>query len=130
MDDFLWDLTGVSITNFRFPGGSSTTLCDDAIKTGIMEKAQELGLTYYDWNIDSRDAEARQVDAKRITDSVITTAKANGVVLMHDSNTKDSTVEALPDLIDKLREDGYAFGTINATRNNPCQHKKPEPPAA
>ena len=33
--------------------------------------------------------------------------------LMHDSETCDNTVEALPDIIDYLIKEGYQFETIN-----------------
>lgn len=130
MYDFLWDLTGKSITNFRFPGGSSNTVSSDAVKTGIMEKARELGLVYYDWNVSSGDANSKKATVSQIISSVMGDAVPDGVVLMHDTAQKDTTVQALPELIDTLRNDGFTFGTVNATRDNPRQHKKlpaPEP---
>ncbi len=124
MYDFLWDLTGKSITNFRFPGGSSNTVSSDEVKTGIMEKAKELGLVYYDWNVSSGDANSKKATASQIIESVMGDAVPDGVVLMHDTAQKDTTVQALPAVIDRLREDGFVFGTIEATRDNPRQHKK------
>jgi len=36
----------------------------------------------------------------------------NAVILMHDAATKQTTVDALPAIIDYLRDEGFVFKTL------------------
>ncbi|MBQ9657738.1 MAG: polysaccharide deacetylase, partial [Clostridia bacterium] len=65
---------------------------------------------YVDWNALSGDAEGiTDIDAlvERVKQ---TTANKNSVVLlMHDAGDKTYTLDALPRIIEYLREEGYEF---------------------
>lgn len=119
--DFLYDITGQDIKLYRFPGGSSTT------KTTNMEQYIEYlngnGYTYFDWNVSSGDAVEVQLPAEDIVNNVMNgvNGKDRAIVLMHDSSLKDTTVEALPVIIEKLLEGGYAVLPI-ADSTPPVHH--------
>jgi peptidoglycan/xylan/chitin deacetylase (PgdA/CDA1 family) len=91
----------------RFPGGSFKR------KTYI-EAATEQGYHYVDWNCSSGDATGKKLDAAAIVNNVIETAKGKNklIILMHDSAGKDTTAEALPEVILYLKQQGYTFKTL------------------
>jgi peptidoglycan/xylan/chitin deacetylase (PgdA/CDA1 family) len=91
----------------RFPGGSFKR------KTYI-EAATEEGYHYVDWNCSSGDATGKKLDAAAIVNNVIETAKGKNklIILMHDSAGKDTTAEALPEVILYLKHQGYTFKTL------------------
>ena len=45
------------------------------------------------------------------------------MILMHDTNAKDTTVEALPALIEALQARGYEIRAIDES-TDPVQHRK------
>jgi len=103
-----------TMTNFRFPGGSMSWNNDVVdVRIGIIE---ELGYNYFDWHIDSGDAHPRQADksAGALTSIVLNNTNniEHVIVLMHDSGNKNTSLEALPAIIQGLREQGYSFGLL------------------
>ena len=72
------------------------------------------GFVPYDWNISSEDAATTPPAASTIVSSVVAQAgRVNrGVVLMHDSDYKYTTVQALPEMIDRLKEQGFVFSAV------------------
>ena len=98
----------------RFPGGSSNTVSKDVcegIMSDLVKKVQEEGYYYSDWNVDSIDASGNGISADRILSSVKNGCikKQYNIVLMHDSNAKKTTAEALPKIIEWARKEGYTF---------------------
>ena len=73
------------------------------------------GFVPYDWNVSSEDAATRSPSADTIVATVTKQAQrvSRGVVLMHDSDYKYTTVAALPTLIDRLKEQSFAFDAIH-----------------
>ena len=75
-----------------------------------------LGYKYFDWHIDSGDAHGTDagISAQTIAANVLgdTNGRENVVILMHDFKWRVSTLEALPAIIDGLRNQGYAFDTL------------------
>ena len=64
------------------------------------------------WNIDTLDW--KRPGAAAITDMVLSHAFNGSIVLMHDGGgNRSQDVEALPDIIDKLRAQGYTFLTVS-----------------
>lgn len=108
---------GINPTIMRFPGGSNNTISKN-YKKGIMSdlttQVQIKGYSYFDWNVDSGDASGRNVPASRITKNVLNQAKnKNSIcVLMHDTAAKNTTVKALPDILDGLKKQGYKFEVL------------------
>lgn len=94
----------------RFPGGHMSWKGQDAID----QKMNEGGYHYIDWNALSGDAEGKPKSAAQLVDGVKKTVagREKAVILMHDTNQKEETAKALPEIIDYLREQGYEFRTI------------------
>ena len=107
------EATGVTPTVFRFPGGSINAY-NTQINQEIISEMLRRGFVPYDWNISSEDAAATPPSAQVIVSSVSAQAQRvnRGVVLMHDSDYKYTTVAALPELIDTLTEQGFSFSEI------------------
>lgn len=105
LHDFLYELTGEDCTIVRFPGGSSNTVS----KVDMFELIDYLdgeGIIYFDWNVSSGDASGTYLSADQIAKNVLDNVSRfdNAVVLFHDAASKDSTVEALPIIIEKILE--------------------------
>lgn len=108
----------------RFPGGASNTISANYCK-GIMSKLVEdvpaRGYQFYDWNVSSVDATGTNVAVSKIVESACNDAYTNAMILFHDSDTKSTTPEALPQIIEYYQERGYAFEAI--TRESfVCHH--------
>ena len=111
----------------RFPGGSSNTVSKDAcdgIMSELVKKVQEEGYYYSDWNVDSIDASGNGISADRILASVKKgcSKKQYNIVLMHDSDAKTTTVEALPKIIEWAKKEGYTFAAME--KGGPTVHHR------
>jgi peptidoglycan/xylan/chitin deacetylase (PgdA/CDA1 family) len=98
-------LTGVDSKIVRFPGGSSNTI--SKVDMGeLISYLDEQNMIYFDWNVSSQDASSVTKSTQDIADNVINGLGKfnNSVVLFHDASNKDTTVEALPIIIDKVLE--------------------------
>ena len=109
--------TGVKPTSLRFSGGSSNTISEgygDGIMTALVEKVHQEGLEYYDWNADSGDARANGVDPDTLYDNFVNEIEHDrtNIVLMHDTDAKYTTAEALPRMIEYGLSNGYEFTRI------------------
>ena len=95
----------------RFPGGSFGKK-----RQPFRERVKSEGYISIDWNALNGDAEALHIPADTLIDRIKKTTKNNdhAVVLMHDSNTKDTTAEALPEIINYLKSEGYSFETLES----------------
>ncbi len=104
------ELTGVKPEIFRFPGGSVNSY-NGAVYEQIISEMTRRGYTYYDWDVSSGDASYGTASANWITNNVVNGVRKgkSNIVLMHDTNAKDTTVEALPKIIEKLKKKGYTF---------------------
>lgn len=113
----IYKSTGVKSTITRFPGGSSNTI--SKFNPGIMTRLSELvvkkGYTYYDWNVDSDDAGSAR-DSETVYKNVTKNLSKNGrnIVLMHDFSGNNKTINALEDIIEYGKKNGYTFKTITA----------------
>ena len=123
----IFELTGQKPDIIRFPGGSSNTV--SRFNKGIMSRLTELveqkGYIYFDWNVSSGDASGK---GKQPSDTIFNNVK-NGlvkdrtnIVLMHDSNAKTTTADALQRIIDYGKQQGYEFKAI--TRETPVAHQR------
>ena len=108
------NLIGVETKIMRFPGGSSNTISKDyniGIMSRLTKKVEQKGYVYVDWNVDSNDATGNNVPKSKILNSIKreTSGRGDICVLMHDTGAKDTTVDALPEMICYLRAFGYRF---------------------
>ncbi|MCM1272498.1 MAG: polysaccharide deacetylase [Clostridium sp.] len=120
---FLYEQTGVNCRYYRFPGGSSNTVSDVDIQE-LMEYLYKEDIRYYDWNALSGDAMTANMDPDELNETVMNYVRANegdSMVLMHDLETSETTIEALGDLIDTLRAEGYEICPID-DYTTPVQH--------
>ena len=128
LSDHIKDLTGVETKLLRFPGGSNNRVSHryggSDIMTKIIPTVEEAGYVYYDWNVDSQDAAKGLQDTQVIVDSVLSQAKHNNnaVILMHDAAAKTTTVEALPAIVEGLKEQGFVFDALT-TESEPVKFK-------
>jgi cellulose synthase/poly-beta-1,6-N-acetylglucosamine synthase-like glycosyltransferase/spore germination protein YaaH/peptidoglycan/xylan/chitin deacetylase (PgdA/CDA1 family) len=79
--------------------------------------AQEMGYVIIGQKIDPRDWRqpfGKQVPAQEIIDGVLSQATIGNIVLFHDGGgDRSQTVLALPQIIDKLREQGYELVSVS-----------------
>lgn len=103
LQDFLYDTTGIESNLYRFPGGSSNTVSTIPMKNFCDYLKQEK-ITYFDWNISSKDASIPTLTADEIVENCTENLGKyqNAVILMHDSAEKKTTVEALAPIIEKI----------------------------
>ena len=103
--DMLEDITGVNCRFYRFPGGSSNQVSNTDMNEFI-DYLGEQGMTYYDWNVVCGDATSQIYTADELVQNVMTDVVKYkySVVLMHDAAEKDSTVEALEKILQKLEK--------------------------
>ncbi|RQD76097.1 MAG: hypothetical protein D5R97_04975 [Candidatus Syntrophonatronum acetioxidans] len=118
LEELLARVAGVRPDIMRFPGGSRSA---SALETAgydvigdIIPKLQEEGYTYFDWNVTSGDSATPPPDKDQIVENVLGGARGRRdiVVLFHDSPGKEATVEALPEIIEGLKDMGYSFQVL------------------
>ena len=98
----------------RFPGGSSNTVSakyTSGIMSELVKEVQDRGYQYYDWNASSGDG------ATKTTQELIQQATSyhsnNLILLCQDAQAKDTTVEALPSIIEYYQSQGYVFKALD-----------------
>lgn len=106
---------GVKSTVVRFPGGSSNSK-NPALMGRLTGLLPSMGYSYFDWNVDSKDAGSASKNANAIVTNVLSQAegKKSICVLMHDTAAKNATVTALPSIIEGLIQMGFRFESLNA----------------
>ena len=102
----------------RFPGGSTNTVSRRYGGRGLMQQLKEevtaKGYAYVDWNVCAEDAVGGKPSAGTIFRNIVreTGEQTQCIVLMHDSATTRTTAEALPDIIQWYKDNGFAFLTV------------------
>lgn len=108
-----------SLCWIRFPGGSTNTVSHrhggPHIMKSLKAQAKEKGYHYVDWNVCAEDAVGDHPSAETIFENVTGQVgqKTSCVVLMHDTKVTGTTAQALPDIIDWFRENGFQFCTVD-----------------
>lgn len=101
----------------RFPGGSSNTISRnycEGVMTEAVKKVQEEGLEYYDWNVDVDDAGSARTPSEIYNNFVCGILPGvENIVLMHDGEGHMPTAEALQQIINYAKENGYVFTAIS-----------------
>lgn len=94
---------------FRFPGGSF-----EKSKDPQKQVLSEMGYVFLDWNALNGDAEGHNIPPETQLEKIRSSTKGvtNAVILMHDAATKQTTVDALPAIIDYLQSEGFVFKTL------------------
>ncbi len=117
-------IVGHEINICRFAGGSATIgYYNEKNRKALPIAMLKKGIQYFDWNVSAGDADPSQfVGTSTPKDKIVSNvlkdakyfAKKNSpiCVLMHDNPGKETTAEALPEIIDGLKELGYTFDVL------------------
>lgn len=95
---------------FRFPGGSF-----EVYKKQYKDILKRNGYVSVDWNVITGDGESSDLSPQQLFDRLKTTSKSKHqlIILMHDSSSKQTTVDVLPDIIEYLISQEYEFAVLN-----------------
>lgn len=100
--DAVYEVTGVEVKLFRFPGGSINSYNRD-VYGDIIEEMTEKGFIYFDWNGSLEDAVSKSTPKQLVENAVESTLGRKKVVMLaHD--IVYNTVLCLEDLIDSFPE--------------------------
>ncbi len=120
--DKIYEITGYRVQGVRFPGGSNNVVMqnNDTYDEIIAEMTRR-GFEYYDWNANDHDSEGEDYTAEDIVELAVgeveVSSRNDVILLMHDTYGKETTAEALPDIIDQLQAEGISLAPItNSTR--------------
>lgn len=119
---FLYHVTGVSCDIYRFPGGSSNSMMKipiDDCKSYLEEK----NIRYYNWNSSAEDAVCVGTDPGVLLTRVLKDALKHEktVILMHDLNCCETTLNIVKPLINRLKKEGYIFERLTHDMEPLCQ---------
>lgn len=100
---YILENTGIQSTCYRFPGGSSNTISDLDMQI-FADFLEEQEVVFYDWNISSEDAGRTLLDVDALVENATADILKHGtsIILMHDAASRPTTVEALPEIIEKI----------------------------
>lgn len=112
----VYDATGYEASLIRFPGGSVNSYNGEFYSELIAEVTRR-GFTYHDWVVSSGDAESDSVPASTISSAVIEACenRTKSIVLLHDTDAKKTTLEALSTILEELTAQGYEFRALDAS---------------
>lgn len=93
----------------RFPGGHMSWNTEDVDK-----ELEEKGIVQVDWNSLNGDAEGIIKSEEVLYENIVKTTedKDKIIILMHDTNYKETTVSSLNKVLDHLLEEGFKFRTL------------------
>jgi peptidoglycan/xylan/chitin deacetylase (PgdA/CDA1 family) len=102
MEKLIYDTTGIKTGLFRPPGGRFEG------GLAIYAKQRKYGIAL--WSVDSEDY---YVAAPILLDNVLKNVQPGRIVLLHDGGgDRTATVQALPQIISALKQQGYRFVTV------------------
>lgn len=119
LEELLYKVIGIKPDILRFPGGSRSASALEAagydVIHYIIKDLHAEGYKYYDWNVSADDAVQPEVSKEEIVQNVFEGAqgKEKALILFHDDINKETTVEALPEIIEGLQEMGYSFDVLS-----------------
>jgi peptidoglycan/xylan/chitin deacetylase (PgdA/CDA1 family) len=102
--DIAWRLTGRQPTVFRFPAGKYN---DTAL-----EIVAGYGLRAIQWDVVTGDPDPN-ITAEMILETVKARVSNGSIIIMHVNGRGWHTAEALPEVIDWLRSQGYELVTVS-----------------
>lgn len=117
--DRMIEITGVTPIYYRFPYGSANCYIS-GFCNAVIRDLDDMGLTYIDWNIDSKDSIGTPPATTVIKNISKFDKYIEPVLLFHDGRGNNVTPKVLPQIIEKIKAAGYEFGTI-ADRSKPYQ---------
>ncbi len=101
--EIIYQTVGVRTNLFRPPGG--------IMHNGVVDFARNNNYAIIMWSSDSLDYTRPSVP--NLVNNVFRNARPGGIVLFHDGGgNRSRTVEALPHIINRFRQEGYSFVTV------------------
>lgn len=124
MNGVIKEQTGKTTNVLRFPGGSSNTVSrnySSGIMSTLAKECEKRGYQYYDWNATNGDGGC-STSASSLANTAIREggSQESIVILMHDGTCNGASAEALPQIIEHYRSQGYTFKGID--ENTPVSH--------
>lgn len=106
---------GFMPTLIRFPGGSVNGY-NAGRADEFKQAAAAQGWHYFDWNVSIGDSTQPPAPVEALVENIKREAEGcnSANVLMHDSDFKPTTPEALPQIIEYFIDEGYSFDVIGA----------------
>lgn len=110
----IYNETGVDTKLYRFPGGSGNTVSRQPM-SDFADILHERGYEYYDWNIYPGDRTGKSYPKDAIISGVLENINEyrSAIILLHDSDNHDSTVDALPEIVEGLLAQDVRFCVID-----------------
>jgi len=107
------EVTGVTPTLFRFPGGSINSYNAGMYQELIAEMMRR-GFVPCDWNMSGEDAVNGSHSPAQIVRNAMKTVDwvESGYLLLHDGGYASTTAEALDTLIGELQDKGFRFDKL------------------
>jgi len=96
-------VTGVKTKLIRTPNGD--------FNPRVIQCLNHMGYTVIQWNTDSLDW--KNPGTQAIVQRVLTRVEPGDIILMHASDSSKQIVEALPQILQGLRQKGYQFATVS-----------------
>ena len=113
------EATGIAPRYYRFPYGSANCyisgFCND-----IIEELNNRNIQYIDWNVSGEDAIGKPTSYSIMKNIRSFDRYMEPVILLHDGQSNGLTAKVLPQIIEKIKKEGYGFGTIDQ-RSKPYQ---------
>lgn len=117
LEDFLFERIGQRPKILRFPAGSTNSWNDDEETAMYIDKLHAMGYEFFDWNVSTSDGGSGPITSEEIYNNVKSRSKRGKVkklvVLMHDRGGKETSIDALSDIIYYLKACGYTFLPLN-----------------
>lgn len=102
--EILFQLTGRKASLFRAPYGE--------INDTLVKAAAKEGMKTIQYDLASGDPD-KQIDAVRLRKYVISQTRPGSIIVMHMNKHGWHTADALPEIIEQLRNKGYTFVTVS-----------------
>jgi peptidoglycan/xylan/chitin deacetylase (PgdA/CDA1 family) len=85
--------------------------------TKLLGDVENQGMTAVDWNAGAIDAEYPIPSKETIVNTVVNQCKylKKAIILLHDSSPHSSSVEAVPEIIEKLSAMGFTFEPLTSS---------------
>lgn len=112
--NLLYDTTGYFPNIYRFPGGSGNTVSRKDVSVFI-EYLNKESVVYYDWNVTNGDATGKPLTPEESFENILDGVKLHNrsIVLMHDTDKKESTVQSLEEVLKTLTENNAKLLPLN-----------------
>ncbi len=112
--NLIYNETGVVPKFYRFPGGSGNTIASLPMVDYISVLYSQ-GMEYYDWNVYGGDSSGNRLSSADIVKNTLdgVDRRDTAVILLHDTGSKKNTVDALPGILEGLKQRGMNIRAID-----------------